>query len=55
MRIGFIGLGTMGGRMAAKLIEAGHTLVVYDIEPSAAAELRERGAGWGNRPPMSLA
>ena len=50
LRIGFIGLGTMGGRMASKLIEAGHTLVVYDIEPSAAAELRERGAGWGESP-----
>ena len=50
MRIGFIGLGTMGGRMASKLIEAGHTLVVYDIEPSAAAGLRERGAGWGESP-----
>ena len=50
MRIGFIGLGTMGGRMASKLIEAGHTLVVYDIEPSAGAELRERGAGWAESP-----
>ena len=50
MRIGFIGLGTMGGRMASKLIDAGHTLVVHDIEPSAAAELRERGAGWGESP-----
>ena len=50
MRIGFIGLGTMGGRMASRLIEAGHTLVVHDIEPSAAAELRERGAGWAESP-----
>jgi 3-hydroxyisobutyrate dehydrogenase len=35
MNIGFIGLGTMGGRMAASLRAAGHQLYVNDIRPEA--------------------
>lgn len=31
MRIGFIGLGLMGRRMAANLAKAGHQLQTYDI------------------------
>jgi 3-hydroxyisobutyrate dehydrogenase-like beta-hydroxyacid dehydrogenase len=35
--VGFIGLGTMGGPMAASLARAGVPLVVYDASPAAAA------------------
>jgi 3-hydroxyisobutyrate dehydrogenase len=35
--VGFIGLGTMGGPMAANLAKAGVPLVVYDASPTAAA------------------
>ena len=35
MKIGFIGLGTMGGRMAASLRAAGHELYVNDIRAEA--------------------
>ena len=35
MKIGFIGLGTMGGRMAASLRAAGHELYVNDVRPEA--------------------
>jgi 3-hydroxyisobutyrate dehydrogenase len=42
--IGFIGLGIMGSRMAARLIAAGHTLVVHDTSASAVAPLVEKGA-----------
>src|SRR5215470_5734684 len=35
--VGFIGLGTMGGPMAANLAKAGVRLVVYDASPAAAA------------------
>jgi 3-hydroxyisobutyrate dehydrogenase len=35
--VGFIGLGTMGGPMAANLAKAGVPLVVYDANPAAAA------------------
>ncbi|UJX47092.1 2-hydroxy-3-oxopropionate reductase [Xanthobacter sp. YC-JY1] len=31
MNVGFIGLGIMGGPMAGHLIDAGHTLFVYDV------------------------
>ena len=31
MKIGFIGLGTMGEPMALNLIKKGHTVLVYDI------------------------
>ena len=34
MNIGFIGLGTMGGRMATSLHAAGHQLYVNDIRPA---------------------
>lgn len=34
-RIGFIGLGTMGGPMAANLLRAGHQLTVYDLNRAA--------------------
>jgi 3-hydroxyisobutyrate dehydrogenase len=34
MKIGFIGLGTMGGRMATSLRAAGHQLYVNDIRPA---------------------
>ena len=30
MKIGFIGIGHMGGYMAAHLVNAGHSLVIYD-------------------------
>ena len=35
--VGFIGLGTMGGPMAANLAKAGVPLIVYDANPAAAA------------------
>ena len=39
-KIGFIGIGTMGSRMAAQVMKAGYPVYVYDIlqEPMAAAE-----------------
>ncbi|MCH8848407.1 MAG: NAD(P)-binding domain-containing protein [Chloroflexi bacterium] len=43
MRIGFVGLGRMGGRMARRLLAAGHTLTVHDLDPAATAPLREDG------------
>jgi 3-hydroxyisobutyrate dehydrogenase len=34
-RVGFIGLGTMGGHMAQNLVKAGVSLVVHDADPNA--------------------
>jgi 3-hydroxyisobutyrate dehydrogenase-like beta-hydroxyacid dehydrogenase len=50
MKIGFIGLGIMGSRMAANLQKAGHSLVVYNRTPGKAAELLTRGAVWADSP-----
>ncbi len=43
MNVGFIGLGIMGRPMAAHLVDAGHTLHVYDINP-APQDLIAKGA-----------
>lgn len=50
MRIGFIGLGNMGGPMALNLMKAGHSLVVHDVRRQAAAPHLERGAKWAESP-----
>ena len=40
MHIGFIGLGHMGGPMAANLLKAGHQLSVFDLSaPAVAAQV----------------
>jgi len=44
MKTGFIGLGAMGGRMAGRLLEAQHDVVVYDRVREATRPLEQRGA-----------
>ena len=36
MKVGFIGLGTMGASMALNVRKAGHELAVYDLKRDAA-------------------
>ncbi|MBV9260965.1 MAG: NAD(P)-dependent oxidoreductase [Pseudolabrys sp.] len=50
MDIGFIGLGNMGQPMARRLIEAGHTLTVYDTRNDAVAPLVALGANLASSP-----
>jgi len=50
MNIGFIGLGIMGKPMAKNLLQAGHTLVVYDVVEAPVKELVEAGATAGSSP-----
>jgi 3-hydroxyisobutyrate dehydrogenase-like beta-hydroxyacid dehydrogenase len=50
MEIGFIGLGKMGQPMARRLIEAGHTLIVYDTRNDAVAPLVALGAKLASSP-----
>src|SRR3989454_7641715 len=50
MRIGFIGLGNMGGPMALNLMKAGHALVVHDVRPDAAKPHLDGGAKWAESP-----
>ena len=44
MKVGFIGLGSMGVGMAANLIKAGHSVTVYNRTPEKARSLVEQGA-----------
>ena len=50
MRIGFIGLGTMGGAAALNLIRGGHQLAVCDLDPNRAERHLKLGATWANTP-----
>ncbi|MFM7403611.1 MAG: NAD(P)-dependent oxidoreductase, partial [Erythrobacter sp.] len=43
MKIAFIGLGNMGGGMAANLVKAGHEVRAFDLSESALAAAREAG------------
>lgn len=42
-KIGFIGLGNMGGPMASNLLKAQHEVAVYDIVPSLVESISEQG------------
>ena len=42
--VGFVGLGTMGSRMARRLLDAGNQLVVWNRTPDKAADLVAAGA-----------
>ncbi len=55
MRIGFIGLGNMGGPMALNLIKAGHALTVYDLRRAAAEPHLAAGARWADSPAAAAA
>ena len=50
MRVGFIGLGTMGASMASNLQRAGYDLVVNDLREEAATPHLAAGAAWADTP-----
>ena len=43
MKIAFIGLGNMGGGMAANLVKAGHNVHAFDLSPEALARAKDNG------------
>lgn len=43
-KLGFIGLGRMGGPMSSRLLDAGQALCVYDVDAAATGPLAGRGA-----------
>jgi 3-hydroxyisobutyrate dehydrogenase len=43
-RVGFIGLGNMGGPMCGHLVAAGFEVTAFDLDPGALARLRDAGA-----------
>jgi 3-hydroxyisobutyrate dehydrogenase len=48
MKIGFIGLGTMGQHMATNLLRGGHALTVHDLRREAANPHLTAGAKWAD-------
>ncbi len=50
MQVGFIGLGTMGGKMATNLQKAGYRLVVHDSQHNVATPHLAAGAVWADTP-----
>jgi 3-hydroxyisobutyrate dehydrogenase-like beta-hydroxyacid dehydrogenase len=49
-RLGFIGLGYLGSRIARRLVTAGFPMVVYDLDRARAAELAALGAEVAEHP-----
>lgn len=49
-KLGFIGLGTMGGQMVARLLSAGHTVTGYNRTRSRAEWLLQRGMMFAQTP-----
>src|SRR5258708_5046396 len=50
MKIGFIGLGIMGSRMAANLQKGGHSVIVFNRTRDKAEPLLAAGARWADSP-----
>ena len=50
VRIGFIGLGNVGGKLAGSLLRNGYDLVVRDLDRTAAQPFLDAGAGWADSP-----
>ena len=50
MKVGFIGLGTMGGGIAMNAIKGGHALIVSDLGRNIAAAHLQAGASWASTP-----
>jgi 3-hydroxyisobutyrate dehydrogenase len=50
MRYGYIGLGHLGGHLAASLLRSGFALTVHDRNRAAADPLIARGAAWADSP-----
>ena len=50
MKIGFIGLGNVGGKLAGSILRNGHDLTVRDLDKGAAQHLVDAGASWADSP-----
>lgn len=50
MKVGFVGLGNVGGKLAGSLIRNGFDTVVNDLDRTAAQEFIDKGAAWADTP-----
>ncbi|HEV8398153.1 MAG TPA: NAD(P)-dependent oxidoreductase [Vicinamibacterales bacterium] len=48
--LGFVGVGRMGGPMASRLLDAGHSLVIFDTNAAVMKPLADRGATIASSP-----
>jgi 3-hydroxyisobutyrate dehydrogenase len=48
--VGFIGLGTMGGKMATNIQKAGYKVIVHDLHRQSASHHLQAGAEWAETP-----
>jgi len=48
--VGFVGLGTMGGKMATNILKAGYKVVVHDLHRQSASHHLQAGAEWADTP-----
>jgi 3-hydroxyisobutyrate dehydrogenase len=55
MKIAFIGLGNMGGGMAANLVKAGHEVHAFDLSSEALAKAKEHGCAAYSAVPDAVA
>ncbi len=50
MKIGFIGLGNVGGKLSGSLLRNGHTVAVHDLDPALVQAAINKGASDGKSP-----
>jgi 3-hydroxyisobutyrate dehydrogenase len=50
VRIGFIGLGNVGGKLAGSLLRNGYDLTVRDLDRETARQFLDEGADWADSP-----
>jgi len=50
MKVGFIGLGNVGGKLAGSLLRNGYDLTVHDLDATLVAGFTDRGASAGDNP-----
>ena len=50
MKVGFVGLGNVGGKLAASILRNGFALTVRDLDAQAARPLLDKGAQWADSP-----
>ena len=50
LRVGFIGLGNVGGKLAGSLLRNGYDTVVRDLDRDVAQPFLDAGAAWAESP-----
>ena len=50
MKIGFIGLGNVGGKLAGSLLRYGYDLTIRDLDHSVGQPFLDAGASWADSP-----